>query len=145
MRFCAFICILLASPLLLSAALALEPLHYEPAVVRLSGVVAVQSFYGPPNYGENPETDTVEWAIILSLDEVVTVLADPNSDLNSGTFNDVQRVQLVIPPGSDFASLAGAHVFVDGTLFQAHTAHHRTEVLMSVESWGMAPTLTPPP
>jgi hypothetical protein len=37
-------------------ALAAEPLHYEPAVVRLRGIVELELRYGPPNYGENPET-----------------------------------------------------------------------------------------
>src|ERR1043166_6801310 len=40
-------------------------LHYEPEVVTLHGRVTETTEYGPPNYGENPETDSIEHPIIL--------------------------------------------------------------------------------
>lgn len=33
-----------------------EWLSYQPTVVELKGALSVQTYYGPPNYGENPDT-----------------------------------------------------------------------------------------
>jgi len=50
-------------------------LEYEPAVVELEGKLRVKTFYGPPNFGENPKTDLKERCWILSLDKPINVHA----------------------------------------------------------------------
>jgi hypothetical protein len=111
-------------------------LHYEPEVVTLRGRLTTIMKYGPPNYGENPESDSVEYPIILMLPRPVRVQGDRGSELNSETFTNITQVQLVIDdrvvPG--YSRYFERDVVVTGTLFRSHTAHHHTDVLMTVET-----------
>jgi hypothetical protein len=47
--------------------------EYEPAVVELEGRLINTMFFGPPNFGEDPETDSKEMTRILSLDKPINV------------------------------------------------------------------------
>jgi Domain of unknown function (DUF4431) len=114
-------------------------LHYEPEVVTLLGRLTQTIEYGPPNYGENPESDSVEYPIILVLPRPVRVQGDPTSELNSETFANITQVQLVIDDGiaPGYSKYFERDVEVTGKLFAGHTGHHHTDVLITVE------TLTP--
>ncbi len=109
-----------------------EPLPYEPAVVRLSGVIVIEAFYGRPNYGADPENDEIERALILVLDEPVAVQGDPNDNLNSESVDDVRRMHLVVRHPEIWAK-EWQHVVLEGTLFHRFTGHHHTPVLMSAD------------
>ncbi|HSB27579.1 MAG TPA: DUF4431 domain-containing protein, partial [Pyrinomonadaceae bacterium] len=110
-------------------------LNYEPVNVTLTGVLVSKTYYGPPNYGENPKTDTKESQYILILDSPVDVVGD-QKDVMYKPERGVKRVTLVV---HDFKahpvkSLLGRRVEVNGTLFHAHTGHHHTSVLIDVTS-----------
>ncbi len=107
-------------------------LSYEPAVVQLEGKLTIVMYYGPPNYGENPETDAKEMTPILVLPRPVNVRGDPNDELNSESVEGVKQVQLVFYERPAYRQLVGRQVVVKGTLFHSHTAHHHTPVLMTV-------------
>lgn len=108
-------------------------LNYEPANVTLTGVVVSKTYYGPPDYGESPKTDSRESQYVLILDSAVDVVGDqsePTTELG------VKRVTLVV---NDFKAhpvenLLGTRVEVQGTLFHASTGHHHTKVLINVTS-----------
>jgi hypothetical protein len=109
-------------------------LHYEPEKITLKGRVVSRTFYGPPNYGENPKTDSRESQYILILDSTVDVVA--GSDPTDQTERGVKRATLVV---NDFAAnpvrpLLGRRVLIEGTLFHAITGHHHTRVLITVSS-----------
>ncbi len=108
-----------------------EPLHYGPAVVRLSGIIVIEAFFGRPNYGDDPENDEIERSPILVLDEPVVVEGDPDGDFDSESEDDVRRVHLVIIDDALWAK-KWRHVVLEGTLFHSHTGHHHTRVLMRV-------------
>jgi hypothetical protein len=98
-------------------------------------VLVSRTYYGPPNYGENPKTDTKERQYILILDSPRDVVGDQN-DIMYKTERGVKRVTLVV---QDFKahpvkSLLGSRVEVHGTLFHANTRHHHTRVLIDVTS-----------
>lgn len=111
-------------------------LHYEPEIVMLRGRLTTIVKYGPPGYGEHPESDNVEHPIILMLPRPVRVQGDPGSQLNSETFTNIIQVQLVIDtsvaPG--YSRYFDHDVEVTGTLFRAHTRHHHSDVLMTVQA-----------
>ena len=111
-----------------------QALHYEPAVSTLTGTLMAEEFFGPPNYGANPQSDARETAYILYLDMPVTVVGDPKDALNPDTFDGVTRIQLVPDTDGTIIGLAGRHVSVTGVLFQHHTGHHYTEILMQVSA-----------
>lgn len=112
-------------------------LSYEPAVVELRGRLRLVPRFGPPNYGENPESDLRVKIPVLDLAKPINVRRDPNSNLNWKSFRGVTRVQLAF--GSDeeldkaIHELVGSDVVIRGSLFQSHTGHHYTDVLLHVE------------
>ena len=105
-------------------------LHYGGEPITLSGKVTLQTFFGPPNYGENPDTDSRETQGILVLVRPVCVSANPVS-YDMAETNQV-KVTLVPPDGVNLKNFAGKRVTVQGTLFHAITGHHHTPVLMQV-------------
>ncbi|MCX8959572.1 hypothetical protein [Erwinia psidii] len=54
-------------------------LPYEPAVVELKGIISINQFDGPPNYGEGPDDKKVN-VPVLRLSEPVNV--NPASGLS---------------------------------------------------------------
>jgi hypothetical protein len=113
-------------------------LGYEPEVVELQGRLILVQKYGPPNYGENPETDSKVKVPVLQLSQPINVRRDPNSNMNTRSFVDVKEVQLVFltEKNISYRHLVGKVVTAKGTLFQGHTGHHYTEVLLVVNAIG---------
>lgn len=108
-----------------------QELRYETANVTLTGRVVYRTFYGPPNYGETPKTDSRETQAILLLDSPIDVIGTPNDEINE-TERGVKAITLV--SDRSLRSFVGKRVTVQGSLFHAHTGHHHTKVLMSVSS-----------
>ena len=108
-----------------------QELRYETANVTLTGRLVYRTFYGPPNYGETPKTDSRETQAILLLDSPIDVIGTPNDEINE-TERGVKAITLV--SDRSLRSFVGKRVTVQGKLFHAHTGHHHTKVLMSVSS-----------
>jgi hypothetical protein len=111
-----------------------KELSYEPAVVELEGKLTIKTYWGPPNFGGNPKTDSKlkEW--ILKLNEPIDVIGDkdPTNDETSTSVYGVTKVQLVLL--GPHRNLVGKRVLVKGMLFHGTTGHHFTDVLMLVQS-----------
>jgi hypothetical protein len=90
----------------------------------------LETFYGPPNYGENPKTDSRETQAILVLAKPICVDASPST--YEERESKQRKITLVPPLGVNLGSYGGRFVTVTGTLFHAHTGHHHTQVLMQV-------------
>ena len=114
-------------------------LSYQPTIVELKGTLIIKTYYGPPNYGENPDTDAKEALPVLILNTPVNVWGNPNpkAEFDRKPAEDVREVQLVLAmPHKQFI---GKALLVRGTLFHAFTGHHHTEVLMDVRSIKLDP------
>ncbi len=107
--------------------------HYEPAKSELAGVVEAEGHYGPPTYGENPDTDRVENIYVLILASPISVIANGEDVFDAASFDNVSRIQLT-SRSVKLSPIAGKTVHLIGELFQGHTGHHYTDVLMMVES-----------
>jgi Domain of unknown function (DUF4431) len=112
-----------------------------PKEVTLSGKLIERTFWGPPDWGDHPDTDTLEDAWILVLDTPICVLADPaNSNNNQSEYNVVVVQLAVLDPGPNnialkrVAHMVGRHVTVTGVLNHAVTGHNRTPVQLAVAS-----------
>jgi len=130
-----FVSLLLVVSQLIPLCASAASLQYEPTVVELRGTVALEEHFGPPCYGESPQTDSVELIAVILLDEPVSVEgdADPQS-LNGTSYMDVRRLQLVRPYSDPpFSPYAGKHVVVSGTLYEGFTGHHHSDVLIHVQ------------
>jgi hypothetical protein len=109
-------------------------LKYGPSVVTLTGTLRSQVFPGPPNYESIKTGDERETAIILTL---VTETCTSGQDRESLEVPEtgVREVQLVVTKDAYWKTirrLMGKRARVTGTLFHAHTGHHRTKVLINV-------------
>lgn len=114
-------------------------LSYQPTVVELKGTLSIKTYYGPPNYGENPDTDAKETLPVLILEKPLNVRGnpDPKAGFDRKSAEDVREIQLVLTmPHKEFI---GKALLVRGTLFHAFTGHHHTEVLMDVRSIKLDP------
>jgi len=108
-------------------------LTYEPTVVELTGKLTEVVEYGPPNFGEDPETDSRLQLPVLMLSPPVNVREDATSELNTESFEGVEKIQLIFSTGSDYSGFLDQEVVVTGSLFQAHLATHFTPVLLTVQ------------
>ncbi|MEW6775284.1 MAG: DUF4431 domain-containing protein [Bdellovibrionota bacterium] len=110
-------------------------LHYEPEVVTLTGRLILVGEFGPPNYGEDPSTDEKALIPEIELAVPVNVKGNPSNDLNITGYQGVRRIQLSCPDYSATCRpLVGNDVKAIGTLYQRHTGHHYTPVLLSVQN-----------
>lgn len=110
-------------------------LSYEPETVELQGRLILQWKYGPPNYGEEPKTDSKGRVPILVLTDAINVRGNPQDAINSKSVQGIRRVQLAFSDtGTSYRHLVGKDVVVKGTLFHAHTGHHYTDVVLTVRS-----------
>jgi len=108
---------------------------YGP-VVTLTGKLHSRVFPGPPNYESIRQGDQKETAYLLTL--VKAICTDGNDPQGIDVpESDLRDVQLVITNDAHWATLhrlMGKRVTITGTLFHAHTGHHRTKVLAEVSS-----------
>lgn len=92
----------------------------------LVGTVAVETFYGPPGYGESPETDSKERQAILHLAKPLCTLASGDDPAEQ----DQVKVTLAPMGKLNLRQFVGKMVTVRGSLFHAVTGHHHTKVLV---------------
>lgn len=111
-------------------------LSYETRNVQLIGQIFRKSFPGPPNYQDIKKGDEEE---IYWLIKTITPFCVNESEMMFGDKVDNQfEAQLVMSSAFNFyqmrRALLGQKVIVKGTLFPQHTGHHKTRVLINVES-----------
>ncbi len=115
-----------------------ESVGYSPAVVELEGKLSIKTFFGPPNFGENPKTDSKQRDRILSLDKPINVRATDEKDPTlSPSVDNVRELQLILD--EPLRKFIGRKVIVKGTLLHAHSGYHHTDVLLDVETISLAP------
>lgn len=113
-------------------------LFFEPSLSEITGVLTLNQFYGPPNYGETPETDTIERVWIIELQFPISVHRE-EPEIEEGDFNltqyNITRVQIYTPNEKiNLKKNEGKLVTVKGKIFGSHTGHHYTPVLMEIVS-----------
>jgi len=87
----------------------------------LEGRVVCKEFWGPPNYGEDPERDARETACMVC----------PRPDRCYQLVVSSEKVWRALP-GRDLRALEGKLVKVRGEVFRATTGHHKTPLLIDV-------------
>ena len=110
-------------------------LKYGPTV-SLTGKLNSRIFPGPPNYQSIRRGDRKETALLLTLSQNICTTGNDPQGLDVAE-TGVHEVQLAITNSAHWKlvrRLLGKRITVTGTLFHAHTGHHRTEVLIDVAS-----------
>ena len=109
--------------------------EYGPTV-SLTGRLRSQIFPGPPNYQSIRHGDRKETALLLTLVQTICTTGNDPQGMDVPE-TDVREVQLAITTNAHWTiarRLVGKRVTVTGTLFHAHTGHHRTKVLIDVSN-----------
>ena len=110
----------------------------EGPSIAVEGVLHVGEFIGPPNYGENPDSDRIERSYVLQLPAPLSTQVRNDNSLSGLTQESrtTYFIQLVVLKNEQpFAKkLIGKKVKVVGTLSERITGHHRTPVLVQVQS-----------
>jgi hypothetical protein len=104
--------------------------------VVLEGFLQEGVFLGAPSYGNEPQTDVQERWPYLQLPYPVQFERDPTMD-TAQTLEDhpLYFIQLLLlAEHGGRADLFGRMVRVQGRAMWGHTSHHRTPVVVSVES-----------
>ena len=102
--------------------------HYTPHVVDLRGRLIATVRYGPPNYGENPNSDERVRVWLLRLSKPLDMCSDQNGDRISG----VREVQVFFQ--HDASKFRGKLVRVRGSLEEATLGPEFTKVVMYARS-----------
>ena len=104
--------------------------------VVLEGILQEGVFLGAPSYGNEPQTDLQERWPYLQLPYPVQFERDPSLD-TSQTLEDhpLYFIQLLLlAEHGGRADLFGRKVRVRGRAMWGHTSHHRTPVVVTVET-----------
>ena len=120
--------------------------YFYPNRYTITGILTVQKFYGPPNYGEDPKTDKIETCYLINLETPINILVvdtlepevNDRNMYNQTTFQIVGYNVYYKGREVDYYShylkkLVGSKISLSGYFFCAETGHHHTEVLFNVE------------
>lgn len=104
--------------------------------VTLEGIVNTCEYYGPPNYGENAKTDSLERFSILQTPLSVSEqlkLQNKKTPITKKP-QDTFFIQIVNLSNSKskVTDKIGKRVRITGTLFEGITGHHHTPVLIEL-------------
>jgi len=116
-------------------------MQYNDQNTSLEGQLYTDFFFGRPNYGNSPDTDEIEHAIFLALDEPICVEGNGlnfEGNFEGSTEINVDCVQVSYGDVLALRQLKGHGVRLKGRLFHSHTGHHHISILISVED---APTV----
>lgn len=111
-------------------------LNYEPDQVQLIGFLYSKSFPGPPNYEDikNGDEEEIYWLIKT----MTSFCVNESNQIYGDRLDNQSEVQLVISSKLNLyktkRSLLNKKVSVKGTLFPQMTGHHKTKVLITVET-----------
>lgn len=115
----------------------MQILRYGNPETTLRGQIYTDYFLGRPGYGETPEIDELEHAILLALDQPFSIPGrDPDyeGDFESAGCSDVQAVQIAGAVDTQYLRhIRGHGVELTGALFAAHTGHHHARVLINTQ------------
>jgi hypothetical protein len=115
----------------------LKTVFYEPEEVEVTGTLYETTYPGPPEYMSVEMGDRPEEVVILTLKEPMNVGIKGGGE--DDDFNEAERgvreLQVVFSDPMPSIEQMKEEIVLKGTLYHAHTAHHRRRILISVNSW----------
>ena len=114
-----------------------ETLPYEPELVAIAGRISQKIYPGPPNYANIGWGDIAEIALILHLNDPIDV--GNEDDVKADEMNEVEKgvreIEIICSNEEIPRFFLDREIIVKGSLFHAHTAHHRRRILMMANNW----------
>lgn len=112
----------------------LKTVFYEPEEVEVSGFLHKAVYPGPPEYTSIEMGDHPEEVVILTLKNPINIELKGEDNFNEPE-KGVRELQVVFSDSMPSIPKVKEEVTLKGTLYHAHTAHHRRRVLMAVKNW----------
>jgi hypothetical protein len=92
--------------------------------IILQGKILLKEYFGPPNYGEDPFSDSIEKYFFIILDIPIII------NLN-GVEKSVTEIQLLYDINEHHIVNESSYK-IKGKLFKAYTGHHHSDILILV-------------
>ena len=94
-------------------------LEFEPSVVEVSGILAMQVHFGPPNYGEDLLRDKELRSFVLRLSQPINIRGDPSNPAHEEPRENIKEVQINFAAADEPWALRciGRRVTARGMLF----------------------------
>lgn len=108
-----------------------------------SGYVIKKQEWGPPNFGENPKTDSRWNAVFLKLDHPVALCNKDNTP-SSEVLNCIQIIDMAACGSPPFASYSNKHLTIFGPLDNADGPAQLTPITMDCQKLSLSPSLLTP-
>jgi len=140
-RYCIFFC-LLGFIFITNIVYANETLAQEGVIVTLSGKITTALAYGPPNFGENPETDSKDEYIVLTIREPISIKGS-DGVITKG----ITRIQLAFLPESKglLNKIGQDKISITGKITLASSPYHHESSIIFVKSFTEAEKKSRPP
>lgn len=119
----------LLSLLLVFSASALSACLKEGDVVSLTGTLKQELVYGPPNFGENPESDEKLNYLFLYPDKPLDCVVD--ADTSFPGWGKKLHIEASDEKIASYNSLVNSHVIVKAQLGLANVAEDNTPVILT--------------
>ena len=104
--------------------------------IQLSGKVTKEKHFGPPNFGQDPETDSSFTAWVIKLDYDIAIIPEGSQQASSINKILVSKVQLFYFKDDTLSTLSsfdGSHVIVYGTLRISSSGGQVTPLFLQVK------------
>jgi hypothetical protein len=106
---------------------------FEPDTSTISGTLKVEMYYGPPDFGETPSTDSKEYVYIFYPVDTINVIQQVFDSAGFDvTAKNVIKFQLSPLNNLSLHPYINKKIKITGQFFGALTGHHHTDVLMAV-------------
>ena len=105
--------------------------NYDSSFV-ITGILTLEDFYGPPGYGEDPESDKIFQSWVLHLDQAINVIELSSVTTMNSTVEEVETVQFNAA-NFNLELYEGTTIRLKGEFYSPHTGWHQERLLMTVE------------
>lgn len=102
-------------------------------IVVLRGVLDTVHTFGPPNYGENPETDAKVIYFTVNLRKPISIRGNPNDEFNRDTIRGISRIQIKLYESEKLLEVLGKRIKVKGKLWRQSVGSDYTGAVIDIE------------
>lgn len=109
------------------------PPHSNGQAIGISGVLHKEIHWGPPNFGENPKTDSKFAAWVLHVDKPFNAIQDSKTGAGKElVVTDIQLELSSVISVEQIAAFENKHIAVEGKLWKITTPGDVTDFNVSV-------------
>ena len=108
--------------------------YFEPSISIITGKLKSEVVFGPPNYGENQDTDSKESIYFLQLEKPVSIIPSDSDQVDNVKIENVKSIQLVGIKINTIKSKIGQMITLKGTFSMPISGHHHSVVIFNISN-----------